>query len=215
MENAEFLEHLFCSSLAPRGQSTSWRTPCAMDVSVFLQKKTPAQLAKTTYTLPRQGTTKGVSGTELFGEEWAHQLVSQCVLPSDVSLALEAPLRQPLSASIGRRTTVIPGVTFWSFNPPIRHNNCNAKSCRCAVSDCQSTYRQNFVIRGLFECFGNVNVALVWITQVTRLPCPPQQHADFFGRSVSGEPDVRIRENYDIELKIFAQETIKEWECRA
>jgi hypothetical protein len=62
--------------------------------------------------LPRPGTTKGVPGTELFGEEWAHQLVSQCLLPLDVSLALEAPLRTPLSASIGRRTTVIPGMAM-------------------------------------------------------------------------------------------------------
>jgi hypothetical protein len=108
-ENAEFLEGLFCSSLAPRGQMASWRTPCAMDVSLFLQKRMPEKLAKTIYTLPRPGTTKGVSGTELFGEEWAEQLVSQCLLPQDVSLALDSPLRKPLSASIGRRTTVIPG----------------------------------------------------------------------------------------------------------
>jgi hypothetical protein len=108
-EKAELLEGLFCSNLAPRGRSASWRTPCAMDISLFLQNNTPKQLAKTLYKLPRLGTTTGVSGTELFGEEWANQLVSQCLLPRDVSVALEAPLRQPLSASIGRRTTVIPG----------------------------------------------------------------------------------------------------------
>ena len=110
LENAEFLEEMFCSNLAPRGRSASWRTPCAMDISLFLQKNTPKQLATTIYNLPRLGTTTGVPGTELFGEEWANQLVSQCLLPHDVSLALEAPLRQPLSASIGRRTSVIPGV---------------------------------------------------------------------------------------------------------
>jgi hypothetical protein len=80
-----------------------------MDISLFLQKNTPKQLAATIYNLPRLGTTTGVPGTELFGEEWANQLVSQCLLPHDVSLALQAPLRQPLSASIGRRTSVIPG----------------------------------------------------------------------------------------------------------
>ncbi len=75
----------------------------------------PKHLAKTIYTLPRPGTTTGVSGTELFGEEWAHQLVSHCLLPQDVSIALDAPLRQPLSASIGRRTAAIPGAQMSFF----------------------------------------------------------------------------------------------------
>jgi hypothetical protein len=109
LEHSEILEQLFCSKLSPRGHNTSWRIPCALDISLFLQTNMPSQLAKTTYTLPRPGTTTGVSGTELFGEEWSHQVVSQCLLPQDVAHALEAPLRQPLSASIGRRTTLIPG----------------------------------------------------------------------------------------------------------
>ena len=114
-ENTQVLHHIFCSKLAPRGLSASWRTPCAMDISVFLQKNMPKQLAKTTYTLPRPGTTTGVPGAELFGEEWAHQLVSHCLLPPDVSVALDAPLRQPLSASIGRRTSTIPGAPLSFF----------------------------------------------------------------------------------------------------
>ena len=86
----------------------------------------PSQIAKTTYTLPRLGTTTGVSGTELFGEEWSHQLVSQCLLPQDVAHALEAPLRQPLSASIGRRTTLIPGKKLFFFPVEASHARFNA-----------------------------------------------------------------------------------------
>ncbi len=164
MEHSEILEQLFCSKLSPRGHNASWRIPCALDISLFLQTNMPSQLAKTTYTLPRPGTTTGVSGTELFGEEWSHQLVSQCLLPQDVAHALEAPLRQPLSASIGRRTTLIPGTNL-IFGPS--RSGSHALQCRYIVADRQSTSRQTSVVCGLSLCCGDGNLALVWIAQVS------------------------------------------------
>ena len=175
MEHSEILEQLFCSKLSPRGHNASWRIPCALDISLFLQTNMPSQLAKTTYTLPRPGTTTGVSGTELFGEEWSHQLVSQCLLPQDVAHALEAPLRQPLSASIGRRTTLIPGKKLFFFSS---RSVSRSLQCRCIVSDRQGASRQTSVVCGLSLCCGNGNLALVWTAQVTTWLSTPWHPTD-------------------------------------